>query len=54
MRKARQNPVTNKKRLDMNSDKHPSIHSSIDFWQEFEPRMNINVEILDFSKNEKN
>ena len=38
-----------KQRLDQNSDLHPSIHSSQDFWQEIEPRMNLNAEMLDFS-----
>lgn len=38
-----------KKRLEQNSDLHPSIRSSQDFWQEIEPKMNLNAEMLDFS-----
>lgn len=43
------------KRTDQEQDynKDPDIHSSQDFWQEIEPKMNKPSEILDFSETKK-
>lgn len=32
-----------------NSEKDRDIHSSLDYWQEIEPRVNTGTQMLDFS-----